>query len=237
MSESLKNDDAANPAVDKVEGVERDASDLDEGVVATSEEEEREHVHDTQDTGAVTELGCSALRAPVDEDDGEGNVHASVASKVDGLKTAGQSTNVDGRRQLVLTVVTGAEQRRVEQVALEPSVPPVGLGEVALLGVVQAGNATDIANESNANKVNHQSSSAGKPGPSEPVGNVNVLGDFLHHLGNLFRALGLAAAVGNGAGDHGGEEDRKELCGNHGGGVSRLFVYCFERMWDVNGQQ
>lgn len=188
VGKGLEDDNATNPTVDQVEGVERDARDLDEGVVAASQQEEREHVHDAQHTGTVAELTGSTLAAEVDVDDGEGDVHARVQDQVDGLQTAGEGANVDGRGQLVLTVVTLAEQGRVKQVGLEPSVPPVGGGEVALVGVVQAGNSSDVAHEGDADKVDHESSGAGQPGPAEPVGNVDVLVDGLHFGGQLGRA-------------------------------------------------
>ena len=74
----LKDHDTSKPAVNQVHGVEGDTSQLDDGVVATSQEEERQHVHDRQNTGTVSNLCSNITAAPMDAEDTENDVHCQV---------------------------------------------------------------------------------------------------------------------------------------------------------------
>ena len=55
----LEDNDSPKPAVDQVHGIERDASELDDGVVATSKQEQWDHVDNGHDTRAAEELAST----------------------------------------------------------------------------------------------------------------------------------------------------------------------------------
>lgn len=138
VANGLKNSGSTDPAVEQVEGVERDAAHLDEGVVASSKDEKGDHIHHSQDTETITQDRSDGLlwQGPVDLDDAECDVGSKVCDENEELKSAGESAHVESRRQLEFSVVTGPEQRGIEQVKLEAAIPGIGLREV-LLGVVR----------------------------------------------------------------------------------------------------
>jgi hypothetical protein len=139
VCKSLENHDTSKPAVNQVHGVEGDTGQLDDGVVATSEEEEGNHVHDRHDTGTAEKLASTGREAAViDLPETESNVGSKVANKQKALETAGQGSHVDGSGQLELAVMTSAPEGRIKARLLESGIPVVGNGEVALGIVVQA---------------------------------------------------------------------------------------------------
>jgi len=78
---SLEDDNPSKPAVDEVHGVERDTRQLDDWVVATSEEEQGDHVDDSHDTGAAEEFTSARGKgAVINPPDAETNVDAQIAN-------------------------------------------------------------------------------------------------------------------------------------------------------------
>lgn len=139
VGNGLEDDNSPKPAMDQVHGVERDTSELDDRVVAASQEEERNHVHDGHDTRSGEECASAGREAAVvDLPDAESDVDGEVADKEEGLETARQSTHAEGRGELELAVMTGAQKRRIEAGFLESGVEVIGDGEVALCVVVEA---------------------------------------------------------------------------------------------------
>lgn len=139
VCKSLEDHDTSEPAVNQVHGVEGDTGQLDDGVVATGQKEEGNHVHDSHDTGTAKELASTGREAAViDLPETESNVGGKVANKQKALETAGQGSHIDGRGQLELAVMTSAPEGRIKARLLESGVPVVGDGEVALGVVVQA---------------------------------------------------------------------------------------------------
>lgn len=141
VSNGFKDSDSSEPTVDKVHGVERDSGELDDGVVASGEKEQRNHVHDRHDTGTVAELCSRGVIAlfPIDPPDAEANIGSEVAHEQESLESAGESSNVDGRRELELAVVTCAEQGGVQTMLSEGGEEAVWRCEVPLGVVIQAG--------------------------------------------------------------------------------------------------
>ena len=94
VGNSLEHNDSSKPAMDQVHGVEGDTSELDDGVVASSQKEERDHVDDRHDTRTAEELtGALGVAAVVDLPDAETNVDSEVAHKEEGLEPAGKGSN------------------------------------------------------------------------------------------------------------------------------------------------
>lgn len=79
MSHCFKNYDTADPAVHEVVSVKGNVEQLDQWVVATGQQEQRQHVHDRQYTCAVSDLGSNITAAPMDAHDAKGDVHCQVA--------------------------------------------------------------------------------------------------------------------------------------------------------------
>lgn len=173
----FKDNDPSEPTVDEVHGVERNSGDLDDRVVASSKEEQRNHVDDRHDTGTVAELssGGGIALAEVDLPHAESAVGSEVAQKHEGLKTAGERTDVDGSRELELTVVTCAEERCVQEVLAEGSKESVRCSKVALAIVVQAGQCTEVLGEVEENLVDEKGADKGNPNPTQVVHHVQVL--------------------------------------------------------------
>ena len=97
VGNSLEDDNPSKPAVDEVHGVEGDARQLDDWVVAASEEEEGNHVDDGHDTGAAEEFTSARGKgAVINLPDAETNVDAQVANQEEGLQAAGQGANTNG---------------------------------------------------------------------------------------------------------------------------------------------
>jgi len=139
VGDSLEDDNSSKPAVNKVHGVERDAGELDDGVVAASQEEERNHVHDRHDTRTAEELTSTGREAAVvDLPDAESDVDGKVADQKEALETAGECANANSRGHLELAVVTSAPERCVQARLLEAGIVVVGDRKVALGLVVKA---------------------------------------------------------------------------------------------------
>ena len=175
VSNCLENDNTSKPAVNKVHGVEGDAGELDDGVVATSKEEQWDHVDDSHDTGAAEEFTSTRGKgAVVDLPDTKANVDSEVANQEEALQTTGQGSNANSGRELELAVMTGAEQGRIEAVLFESCVGPVGNGEVSLGFVVEACYSTDVADEVEDDLVEEEDDDDDPPDVSKVVLNVDV---------------------------------------------------------------
>lgn len=59
VSDCLEDDDPSKPAVDQVHGVKRNSGEVNDGVVATSQEEQGDHVDDSHDARAAQELAST----------------------------------------------------------------------------------------------------------------------------------------------------------------------------------
>lgn len=139
MGKSFKDHDSSKPAVDQVHGVERNTSELDDGVVAASQEEERDHVYDGHDARTAEKLASTCREAAVvNLPDAESDVDSEVANEEEALEAARQGSNVEGRRQLELAVVASAPKGCVKARLLESSIQAVGDSKVSLGVVVEA---------------------------------------------------------------------------------------------------
>jgi hypothetical protein len=135
----LEDDNSPEPAMDQVHGVERDTGELDDGVVAASQEEERDHVHDRHDTRTAEKLTSTGREAAViDLPDAEPNVDGKVADQEEALETAGERANANSRGHLELAVVASAPEGCVQARLLETGVVVVGDRKVALSLIVEA---------------------------------------------------------------------------------------------------
>lgn len=69
--------------MDQIHGVERDASKLDDGIVAAGQKKQGNHVDDSHNTGAVADLASDGgiVLLPVDAPDGKSNIGAEVAQE------------------------------------------------------------------------------------------------------------------------------------------------------------
>ena len=83
MSNGFEDNNPSEPTVDEVHGVEGNAGDLDDGVVTSSEKEQRDHVDDGHDTSAVAELssGGGIALAHVDLPHAQSAVGSEVAEE------------------------------------------------------------------------------------------------------------------------------------------------------------
>ena len=171
--------------MDEVVGVEADAEQEDERVVATSNEEQGDHVHGGENTGPVTGVVVPQLRvAPFDSPDAEGDLHSEVAKEEHCLKTAREGAHVGGCRQLELAVVSLFPERRSDDVALDLGVVVTGDAEVLLLAiaggaVVEVGESSHVTEEHKSPSVRHHGGENSDPGPgciSHDL-HVGLLGD------------------------------------------------------------
>lgn len=149
MDERLEDDDTSQPSVEEVEGVERDAEELDERVVAAGKDEQRNHVDDGQISGAVSDEGGDGLEGPgkVDGDDAKGDIGGKVGHEEDELEPRGKCPDVDGRAELELAVVALAQDGRVLEVLLEECPLLVANGKVPLRVVVEARHGPHISDQ------------------------------------------------------------------------------------------
>ena len=193
VGNGFQDGDPSKPTVDEVHGVERNSSKLDDGVVASGEEEQRNHVDDRHHTGTVAELcsrGGIAL-VPVNPPDAETNIGSKVAHQHEGLETAGQRADVEGSRELEFAVVTGAEQGSIQAVLAEGGEEAVGRCEVPLAVVVQTGQGPQVLGEVEDDLVEKEGAHEGNPDPAKIVHDVDVLAD-----GNEVRGVATAASLG-----------------------------------------
>lgn len=204
MRNSLEDYNASKPAVDQVHGVEGDTGELDDGVVASCEEEQGNHVDDSHDTSAVAELtgGGSVTLAPVNLPHAQPDIGGEVADKQKSLQTAGQCANVDGGREPELAMVTGAEERRIQAVFPEAGEEPVGCRKVSLGVVVEASQRTKVLGEVEDDLVDEEGADKGNPDPAEVVHDIHVLNGgsvvLLSSTSTISADDGLHHGVGNG---------------------------------------
>ena len=98
MGKSLKDNNSSEPAVNQVHGIERDTGELDDRVVTTGQEEERDHVDDGHDTRTAEKFTSTGREtAVVDLPDAESDVDGEITDQEEALKTAGKSTHTEGR--------------------------------------------------------------------------------------------------------------------------------------------
>lgn len=126
MRDGLEYNNASNPTVKQVEGVERHGQPLDQRVVASSHEPQGDHVHDSKHTGTVTELIDPGVKIAVEGNigDAEGNVCREVGCQAKELEPRGQYAHVDGGAEGELAVVSLAEKRGVLDAPLEKGISP-----------------------------------------------------------------------------------------------------------------
>ncbi len=149
MREDLQGYDAAEPPMEKIEGVEGDAEKLDQGVVPAGHQEQGNQVHHGHDAGSVSDgardLGERA--AVVDGNHAEDDVGGDVSEEEEELQSGRQSSHVDGRADLELAVMAFPEHGRVQQVSLKPR-PLGGLeGKIPLAVIGEARHGADVLDQ------------------------------------------------------------------------------------------
>jgi hypothetical protein len=170
------------------------------------------HVDNGQDTRTVSELLANGgeVARPVNADDAEGDVGAKVEGQEDELQTGGQSTNVDGRRELDLLVVALATDGCVPDVLLEAGKRPRRHSKVSLGVVVEAGDVAHVLDRLGAD------SPTGHEHDQSSQDEINVM--IEHSIGVLGLGLlclhgwtgGLGLAVDQTRHGHGSQEDVSE---------------------------
>lgn len=194
VAESLEYNDTSNPAVDQVHGVKGKVGKHDDWVVASCEQKERDAVHDRHDTGTVAEgagNGCIVGVVVVDPPEAESNVGRKVAQQHEGLQTAGKGTDIDGGRNLELTVVPLSEEGGIEKMPAEVG-ENGGRGSEEPLGlVVQAGDGTDVADEVEDDVIQGEGGHKGIPDSGEVMLDIDVV---LLGVGGTF--LGSSSSTG-----------------------------------------
>lgn len=136
MSDGLEDNDTANPAVQEVEIVKRNAHEPDHGVVAASQKEKRNHVQHGQDSSAADgSADEDFLVGPINLPDRKDDVEGKVANEPESLHAPRKNTNVDSGRQSKLAVVSSSEKRGDNEVPLDLGPCLVGDTEVALSAV------------------------------------------------------------------------------------------------------
>lgn len=194
MGNTFQHHDAAQPAVKKVESVERHAKEVDEWVVPAGHEEEWNHVDHREIAGPVPHEGADHLERAreVDGSDAECHIRREVADEEKELHPRGQCADVEGRAELELAVVALAEDRRVHDVLLEPRVVLGRLGEVPLGVVVQACDGPDIPNEERGDPPDEQG------GPDDAQDEEKIVRKHLVHdvrVGTRRRPLATTSAA------------------------------------------
>lgn len=224
VGNGFQDDDAAEPAVNEVVRVKAEAEEEDERVVAASQKEQRNHVHDGKNTSPVTGVIVPELRvAPFDGDAAEGDLHGKVADEEEELKTARKDTHVGSGRELELAVVSLLPEGCRDEVTLDLGVGVIGNAEVSLFAVarsavVEVGKSADVTEEDESPSVDEHSTDNGDPGPGGISHDLCVLllGDGF--VGNLRR--GLDWRSGHGVRDR--CEQRQRDGGRHCGGSCAL---------------
>ena len=99
MQKRFQNDDPAKPAVHEVECVKGDARQLEEWVVAPSQQEQRYHVHNRQHSCAFNQhsVDDASLLTPINVPDGQQDTGSHVQHQEQHLGSAWQCANIDSR--------------------------------------------------------------------------------------------------------------------------------------------
>lgn len=155
MGNRLEHDDAAHPAMEEVERVERHAQKRDQRVVTAREGEQGDHVDDGEIASAVADEGANLAERPrvVDGDDAKSDIGRKVAQEEGELQACRESAHVEGAAELELAIVTLAEDGSILDVALEPRIGMVWDGEVALCVVVETDHLPHLAHHDDCNAV------------------------------------------------------------------------------------
>lgn len=135
--------------MEEVEGVERDAKQVDERVVPAGHQEKRYHVDNGEVAGPVSHERRNLLvRARVvDGHDAKGYIGGEVAEQKDELEARRQGADIEGRAELELAVVPLAEDGCVEHVPLEPRELLGRLRKESLRVVVQTRHGPDVPDQ------------------------------------------------------------------------------------------
>lgn len=149
MSQSLKDNDPSEPAMDQVESVERDVQKGDQRVVPPSQQDKGNQVHSGHGAGTVSDDTSNAIFLGLvrDGNNAKRYVHGDDTDEDKGVEAAGKRTHVDGPRQLELSVVSVSEQRGIDDMVLDLCEGPRRRHEVALLPIVEACQLPQIARE------------------------------------------------------------------------------------------
>lgn len=122
VSKRLQNHDATQPSMNEIVRVEGNAEQPDEGIVPPSQDEQRNHVDDGEDTRPVPHQSgnLGEWQRVVDGSDAKSDVGSEVGEEEGQLEACWQSTDINGRTELKFAVVSLAEYGRVQNVLLEP---------------------------------------------------------------------------------------------------------------------
>lgn len=121
MRDSLERNNASEPPVQQVEGVERHIQPLDQGVIASSEKDQGHHVDDGEDTSSVAEqIGDRGeVLVKVDVNKAECHIGSKVANQAHKLKPCRQGAHIHGGAEGEFAVVTLVSERSILNALLE----------------------------------------------------------------------------------------------------------------------
>lgn len=163
MSQGFENNDPGEPAMNQVESIEWNLQKGNQGVVSPSQQDERNQVNGGHGASPVPDDPSDGifLGSVGDGNNTQGHVHDNDTDEEEGVETAGESTHVDGPRQLEFPVVSIPEQRGVDNVVLDFCERPGGRHEIALMSIVEACQLSQMAGEAEPcfpgkNDDNHQ---------------------------------------------------------------------------------
>lgn len=151
MGDGLEDDNAREPTMKEIQGIERQPQERNQGIVSTGQEDERNQVDGSHGAGSIPDdagYGTFGLTEG-SFNDAEGDIEGHQGRETDCLKTTRKGAHADGTGQLEFAVVSSAEQRGVDDMLLQPGHPVIPSSKVPLRIIVETGEASEVGGDAN----------------------------------------------------------------------------------------
>jgi hypothetical protein len=147
VGNSFEDHDARNPSVIKVPGVEGQPQERYEGVVTTRQNHQGNQIGCGKSPRPISQQRSkrSIPFAERDMQDTERDIHGNQPGQTECLESTRKSAHTDGARELKLPLVTVAEQRRVDDILLEPGYAEIVPNKVSLSLTTQTVETTKVS--------------------------------------------------------------------------------------------
>lgn len=149
MDNGLEDDNATQPTMQQIPGVKGHPQQGDQGIITAGHEHQSHEINRGHGACAVphhSRNGMLVLTVGYG-DDTQNDIHDDDADDEQGMEATGQSTKVDGARQLELLVMAVAEEGRIDDVVLDLGEGVVRREEVPLTVIGEAGQTTQMGVE------------------------------------------------------------------------------------------
>lgn len=149
MSQRLEHHNPTQPPMQQVPGIKRHAQQRNQRVIATGHQHQSHQIDRSHGPGPIAHHPrYGMLILPIrHRNHTNHHIHNHDAQNQKRMEATGQGPEIDGARQLQLLVVAVAEKGGVDDVVLEFGKGAVGGQEVALMGVGEGGETTQMGEE------------------------------------------------------------------------------------------